>query len=275
MRAAIYIRVSTLDQAREGYSLAAQERTLVMWCSEHGYEVYGIYPDEGISGKDIDHRPAMMRLLADASDASDRKFDLILVWALSRFTRSVADLYNSLALFERYNIDLVSFTESFDTSTPMGRAMVGIVGVFAQLERELTSERVRVAMEERAVQGKRTCSAVLGYDVCGPDSLTINIQEAEIVQYIFDRFLEYRNLSAVAELCELRGYHGKRGRPFRAQHIRKILTRPIYAGYNSQKGKAYKGLYEPIISVQKYNRVQKIIEKTTRGRKLKHPLIYL
>lgn len=166
-RVAIYIRVSTLDQAREGYSLEAQEKTLRKWCDDRKYHVLDLYADKGISGKDIEHRPDMNRLL---NDAKEGKFDIVLFWALSRFTRSVSDLYSTMEKFQSWNVDMVSYTEAFDTSTPMGRAMIGIVGVFAQLERELTSERVSAAMSERASQGKRTCSEILGYDLDGKDS---------------------------------------------------------------------------------------------------------
>ena len=134
-KAAIYIRVSTLDQARDGYSLTTQETTLRKWCADHGYIVYDLYADRGISGKDIDHRPDMIRLMRDAKEG---KFNIVIFWALSRFTRSVQDLYATMEKFQRWDISMVSYTESFDTSTPMGRAMIGIVGVFAQLERELT-----------------------------------------------------------------------------------------------------------------------------------------
>ena len=248
-RAAIYIRVSTLDQAREGYSLAAQQKTLNAWAEAHGYTVTHHYSDEGISGKDIAHRPDMRRML---EDAKRKDFDLILVWSLSRLTRSVADLYDTWELLAAHNIGLVSLTESFDTSTPTGRAMMGLLGVFAQMEREITAERVRAAMAERAAQGKRTCNEVLGYDLDGPDSLKINEAEAERVRYIFDSYLACRNLSAVAELCKLRGYTGKRGRIFKAQHIKTILTRPIYIGYNSYCGNLYKGDFEPIIPEEKF-----------------------
>lgn len=92
-RVAIYIRVSTLDQAREGYSLEAQEKTLRKWCIDRKYEVADLYADRGISGKDIEHRPDMSRLLKDAKEG---KFDTVLFWALSRFTRSVSDLYSTI-----------------------------------------------------------------------------------------------------------------------------------------------------------------------------------
>lgn len=262
---AIYKRVSTLDQAREGYSLETQERTLRKWCEDRGYAIYSVYSDEGISGKDMDHRPELQRLMKDAENGC---FDMVVFWALSRFTRSVADLYLTLEKFKVWKVDMYSYTEAFDTSTPMGRAMVGIIGIFAQLERELTAERVAAAMLERALQGKRTCHDVLGYDLDGRDSFKINPQEAEYVRFAYRTYLERKNLSEVATLCRGMGYCGKRGKIPTAWSIYVLLTRPIYCGYNSFLGRLYRGLYTPIISVEQYNKVQKLLRRQgkTAGR---------
>ena len=100
MRAAIYIRVSTSEQAAEGYSLAAQRKSLMQWCNGRAYDVTGVYADEGISAKDIKHRPAMLQLL---SDVQAGEIDVVCVWALSRLTRSVADLYSVWDLFAANN----------------------------------------------------------------------------------------------------------------------------------------------------------------------------
>ena len=261
--AALYIRVSTLDQAREGYSLAAQQAALEAWAAQKGYATQ-LYADEGISGKDIGHRPAMRQMLADVEAG---KVAVVAVWALSRLTRSVADLYATWELLEAHQVGLVSHTEGFDTGTPTGRAMMGLLGVFAQMEREITAERVRAAMAERAAQGKRTCHSVLGYDLDGADSLVPNPQEAEIVRYIYSKYLEHRSLSAVAELCRLRGYHGKRGRQMCAWSVKLILSRPIYAGYNSWHGQLIKGSHQPLISVADFNRVQRLLANPATGRK--------
>lgn len=266
MTAAIYIRVSTLDQAKEGYSLAAQKATLRKWCADHQHTVYSLYADPGVSGKDIDHRPEMRRLLRDAEA---RRFDVVVFWALSRFTRSVTDLYNVMDKFERWGISLVSYTEAFDTSTPMGRAMIGIVGVFAQLERELTGERVRTAMDARAAQGKRMCRCIMGYDLDGKDSLKINEQEAEYVRFVYRTYLERKNLSEVASICRAMGYHGKGGKPPEAWNIEVILTRPIYCGYVLHTGRLYLAPWSPIIDIDTYNRVQRLLQRQGRygGRK--------
>ena len=159
---------------------------------------------------------------------------------------------------------MMSYTEAFDTSTPMGRAMVGIVGVFAQLERELTGERVRAAMFVRAAKGKRMCSEVLGYDLCGKGSLTINKKEAEYVKFCFEKYLERKSLSEVAKLCQHQGYRGKRGKIPTAYSVSIILTRPIYCGYNTFCGELYKVNYEPIIDIKTFNRVQHLLKKQGR-----------
>lgn len=261
--AALYIRVSTLDQAREGYSLAAQQAALEAWATAHGYATQ-LYADEGISGKDIRHRPAMCQMLADVEAG---KIAVVAVWALSRLTRSVADLYAMQDLLAAHDVGLFIHTEGFDTGTPTGRAMMGFVGIFAQWEREVTAERVRDALAERAAQGKRTCHCVLGYDLSGADDLVPNQAEAEMVRYIFAKYLEHRSLSAVAELCRIKGYHGKRGREMCAWSVRIILSRPIYAGYNSWHGQLIKGSHQPLISVADFNRVQRILANPLTGRK--------
>lgn len=271
---AIYIRVSTLDQAREGYSLKMQEQTLREWCKEKGYIIYDLYADRGISGKDFNHRPDMLRLMRDAKDGC---FNSVVFWALSRFTRSVQDLYNTLDKFQKWGVSMVSYTEAFDTSTPMGRAMIGIVGVFAQLEREITSERVAAAMQMRAAQGKRTCSEILGYDKKGKDSFSVNPQEAEYVKFCFEKYLERKNLSEVAELCRQHGYRGKRGKEPCAWAVSVILSRPQYCGYNPYCGEYYKGDYNPIISIETYNKVQRLLERQGKivGRNRRKRLMHL
>lgn len=265
MTAAIYTRVSTLDQAREGYSLEAQRKALTDWCEARGHPAPTLYEDAGISGKDIRHRPALQRLL----DAVARgQHDLVVVWALSRLTRSVADLYSIWGMMQAHDCDLVSYTEAFDTSTPVGRAMMGLLGVFAQMEREITGERVAAAMRERALQGKRTCSDVLGYDAV-PDGLQINPQEAAHVLAIYQVYEATGSLSETARWCREHGIRGKRGKIMDAYKVRVILTRPIYAGYYSYKDLRVRGAFEPLISVERYNAIVKRINADRSGRHAK------
>lgn len=271
---AIYIRVSTTEQAQEGYSLDAQERLLTEYCKVHGYEIYKIYRDEGISAKDVTHRPGMLSLL---DDAAENKFKIILVWKLTRFSRNLADLTSICEELDKKGIALVSYSEAFDSNTPAGRMVRSMLATVAQFEREVISENVRLGMLERAKQGKRTCSSVLGYDLSGTDSLKINEEEAERVRFIFDNYETRKSISEVKRLCNEKRLRGKRGRLLREQAILTILTRPVYAGWNLFKGEVYKGDYKAIIPIKQFNHVQRIIKQQGKitGRKRKGKIYIL
>lgn len=257
MKAAVYIRVSTQEQAREGLSLDAQEKLLRKFCSDNGLEVTAVYADEGISAKDTRHRPQFLNMMS----AADRhEFDVITIWKLSRFSRSTIDLLQSCKRLERDGVALKSYSEQIDTSSAMGNFLLTILGAVAQFERDTTSENVKMVAEYRAKQGKRTCNDVLGYYRNGKDSLRINPDEAEIVAYIFRTFLENHSITATAEKCQKRGYRGKRGGELKAWHIERILTCPIHAGFYTFRGEIYKGNFEPIVSVDDFNLVQYIIQ---------------
>lgn len=257
IKAAIYIRVSTQEQAQEGLSLAAQENLLRSYCKQTGYDVTNVYVDEGISAKDIKHRPRFLQMMTDAENG---KFNVIVFWKLTRFSRSTLDLLQCCKRLEKCGVGLKSYSEPIDTTTAAGKMMITVLGAMAQFERDVTSENVKMVAKHRAEQGKRTCSYVLGYDLKGKDGLTVNPEESEIVKFIFDTFLKCHSLSETAEKCKCRGYRGKHGGKLKPWHIERILTCPIHAGFYSFCGKVYKGNFESIVSIDDYNLVQIIIE---------------
>lgn len=269
-KVAIYIRVSTKEQAIDGYSLDAQRNLLTDYCQSRNYEIYNVYSDEGISAKDISHRPGLLSLL---DDAKNKCFSKILVWKLTRFSRNIADLTSTCENLDQMGIALVSYSEAFDSGTPAGRMIRSMLGVVAQFEREVTAENVSMTLLERAQQGKRTCNDVLGYDLLGSDSFTINEREAEYVNFVHDQYLLRKNLVEVAEEARKRGFKGRRGKIPTAWSVYKILTCPVYAGYNRFKGKVYKGNYKPIRTLQQYNQVQRLLIRQGKqtGRKCKYP----
>lgn len=258
LKAAIYIRVSTREQALEGYSLEAQERTLVEYCKLKKYELVGIYRDEGISAKDLKHRPGMLQLM---EDSRNDMFNMILVWKLTRFSRNMANLMTVCEELDKRGITLVSYSEAFDSTTPAGRMVRSMLGTVAQFEREVIAENVLLGMTERAKQGKRMCSEVLGYDLNGKDSLSINAREADYVRFAFENYLILKNLSQVAAEARKKGYRGKRGKMPNAWTIQVIITRPLYCGYNTYAGKIYKGNHVPIVSIETYNKVQSLLRR--------------
>lgn len=193
------------------------------------------------------------------ADAEKGLFDLVIVWKLTRFTRSLTDLCTMCDRLEARSIKLISVTEGFDTSTSTGRMLRNILGVIAQWEREVISENVAAAMAERARQGKRTCSYVLGYDRVEGGDLEINAAEADTVREIFKAYINIQNLIALAAWCNERDIVGKKGRQMSPEGLRKILTRPIYIGYYTFKGQKYRGNFKPIIDQGLFDAVQKIM----------------
>lgn len=268
---ALYIRVSTEEQAKDGYSLAAQEEILKMYCKEKQYNIYKIYSDEGISAKDT-NRPKFKAMI---SDALQNKFNAILVWKLTRLTRSLGDLTHLCKELFTKSIAIISYTENFDCTTPSGRLLLNILATTAEFERENITENVKMGLRERAKEGYACCVPTLGYNHIGKNMLEVDIKEAEQVKFIFKKFLQVQAISEVCRICDQKGYLGKNGKKQSPQQIALILTRPLYTGYFLFKGNIYKGTHKPIISVSTYNKVQKILEERSRKFGKNRKVIYI
>ena len=141
--AGIYIRVSTEDQAREGFSLGEQKEKLLQLCKFKEYEVFKVYEDAGISAKDMAHRPAFQEMLADMKKG---KINYIVAYKLDRVTRSVRDLEELIAVLEKHNTYLVCDRDDVNTSTANGRFFVRMLTVLSQLEIEIVSERTKFGL---------------------------------------------------------------------------------------------------------------------------------
>ena len=183
MKAVVYMRVSTEEQALEGYSIEAQKNRGIDFCEKNGYELVGYYIDEGISGKSL-NRPKVQELI---SDVKDRRFDVVIVYKLDRFSRSLKDIANIIELFNKYNVQLKSTSEDLDVSSLSGRAMIQMLGVFAEFERGTIADRVAMGKEQRAREGYYDSPGkILGYTY---DSINrqylIEHDKAEIVKEIF------------------------------------------------------------------------------------------
>ena len=256
-KVAIYKRVSTREQALEGYSLDAQERVLREYCKARKWHVYDVYADEGISGGTTEKRPSFLKMI---SDAKEKQFEIILVWKLTRFSRNLADLANVCEGLDKYGISLVSYSEAFDCSTPAGRMVRNMLGTVSQFEREVMAENIALGLHERARQGKPIGSMVLGYNRDkANDRYVINEEEARRIKFIFDTYRLCKNLSQTAEIANTKGMAGKRGKPFSSFSIFGILTCKTITGYTPFKGHLYKGLHEAIISPQDFNRMQRTL----------------
>lgn len=252
MKVALYIRVSTKEQAREGLSLAAQEDLLRKYCKLYEYTVYGVYCDDGYSAKNT-KRPALERLF---TDIENHLFDAAIVWKLTRISRNTIDLLKMISFFEKNGVHFVSYSEQFDTGTPVGKLMITLLASIAEFERETISDNVKTALRYRAEKGEPTATQILGYNR-KDGFLYINHKEALLVQLIFKEYIKCFNYTEVARRMNKKGYCGKRGKPFRAHQIRIIITNATYCGYNLWERKIIKSHHAPIIKKRTFNRANK------------------
>jgi site-specific DNA recombinase len=223
---AIYCRVSTEEQATEGYSISAQLQTLRQYVHLYGWQIAEEYVDEGISGKDIKGRPAMQRLI---SDVDKDKFQAVLVWKISRLSRNMLDTLVLLDKFEDYDVKFISYSENFDTGSPIGRLVVQLMASIAEMERNTLSENVKLGMTQRAREGSWNGGVVFGYDSIEKE-LILNPKEAEIIQLIFNLCAEGKGLKAITNYLNKAGYRTKRNKHFSINGIATILDNPVYIG---------------------------------------------
>lgn len=252
-KVAIYVRVSTTSQAEEGYSIEEQKDKLEAYCKIKDWSVYKVYTDGGFSGSNT-NRPAIEQLI---KDAQKKKFDTVLVYKLDRLSRSQKDtLYLIEEVFIKNGIEFLSLQENFDTSTPFGKAMIGLLAVFAQLEREQIKERMQLGKLGRAKAGKSMMWAKTsyGYDYHKETgTVTINPAQSLAIKFIFESYLSGRSITKLRD--DLNEKYPK-PIPWNYRAVRVILDNPVYCGYNQFMGEIYKGNHEPIISKETYDKTQ-------------------
>ncbi|MCL2837130.1 MAG: recombinase family protein [Defluviitaleaceae bacterium] len=249
-QAAIYIRVSTDAQREEGYSIDAQKEMLQAHCVSKGIKDYSFYIDGGFTGSNIE-RPEMQRLIADVKQ--DR-ISHVIVYKLDRLSRSQKDtLYLIEDVFNPHGVDFISMNESMDTSTPLGRLMLGILSAFAQLERENIRERTRMGMKERVKSGKWMGGGRIpfGYDYDKKNGKLIPNKDAERVRKIYDLYLQGYSTAKIAQMVGLK-YD---------KLAYQILTRKSNAGYINYNDEEYLGEHEPIISLETYERTMQYMKE--------------
>lgn len=253
---ALYPRVSTQEQANAGYSIEEQVERLQSYAHAMGWNNTKLYVDAGFSGGNM-QRPALQELIKDINAGIIEK---VVVYKLDRLSRSQKDTLNLIEdVFLKNNVDFISMSENFDTSTPFGRAMVGILAVFAQLEREQIKERMIMGREGRAKEGKfhGGGNPPVGYDYIDGE-LVINPAERLQVLEIYDRYLNGASINTIETELQKKGYEHKYGK-YNRQTIKKILTNKLYAGYISFGGKWYEGTHEPIIDISTHEQAVALV----------------
>ena len=263
----IYVRVSTEEQVREGYSIRAQEEKLRSYANLKDWDIYSIYADEGISAKDIEGRPAIKRLIADVTSG---KVNNVLVYKIDRLTRSTKNLIELIDLFNQYHCAFNSLNESIDTSSATGRMFLKIVGIFAEFERENLAERLRLGFERKAREGFSLCThAPYGYHRAkGEKILTIVPEEAEVVRRIFHMFLhdDYTQ-HQIARTLNSQNISTKMGKIWSNGIIRQTLTNPTHIGkvrYSVKDESRYfesDGEHDKILDEDTFYQVQDKLQK--------------
>ena len=281
-RVAIYARVSTTEQAEEGYSIDEQQRLLTEWCERNGYIVHEVYADRGISGKSVKKRPALVKLL---EDAKNKQYDVVLVWKTNRLARNILDLLKIVEVFDQNYISFRSYTENHETETSQGKLQFHMLAAIAEFERNTISENVKMGMLARAREGKWNGGIVLGYDLEDISNqgdkrkhtkLVINEKEARTVKRIFELYIAGNGYKAIANRVNKEGHLGKRGKPFSISTIKTILENPVYVGmirYDVRRNWTDKrrgdinptpilqqGEHKPIISLLDWEKAQQILK---------------
>ncbi|MCL2676283.1 MAG: recombinase family protein [Streptococcaceae bacterium] len=254
-----YTRVSTLEQKEEGYSLEMQQERMDGFCKAKGWKLVKIFEDGGNSGKDL-NRPEMQKLI---SDCEAGRYDAVIVYKLDRLSRSQKDtLYLIEDVFLKNNIEFVSVQESIDTSTPVGRAMIGILSAFAQLEREQIKERMQMGKIGRMKKGKPACWATppFGYTYTkGDDALRLT-EYAPIVKKMYEDYLAGQPQAKILEQLNAEGHIGKK-QPWAYKVIRDVLSCITYTGVVTYRGEVFKGNHEAIIDKETFDKTQIEMER--------------
>lgn len=267
--AAVYIRVSTEDQAREGFSLGEQKEKLLQLCAFKSYEVFKIYEDAGISAKDMEHRPAFQEML---SDMKKGKINYIVAYKLDRVTRSVRDLEELISVLEQYNCFLVCDRDDVNTSTANGRFFVRMLTVLSQLEIEIVSERTKFGLNGAIKSGHLPGVLALGYKKDGNKKTIIDETTKPVIERIFKMYLEGKSFQQISNIFNEEEL--LKPKKWKDTTIQKIIDNKIYMGDYEQfkriaKNKqiepvVYMNVVEPIISRAVWEECQHQKEKNQK-----------
>ena len=258
---ALYTRVSTAEQAADGYSIGEQKERLTAFCKSQGWNTFKHFTDAGFSGGNL-NRPAMQDMIKAIEKGAISR---VVVFKLDRLSRSQKDTLHLLEdVFLPHGVDFVSMSENFDTGSPFGKATIGLFSVFAQLERDTIRERVTIGRAARAKEGKFHGGSTppVGYDYID-GGLVVNDFEAMQVRECFQLYETGFTYTEIADTLNAKGWTHKNGR-WLLQRVRGVLQNPIYIGEVKFGGITYAGIHEPIIDRETFEAVAALIQKNKK-----------
>ena len=267
LRCAVYTRKSSEEGLEQEFnSLDAQRESCEAYIASQKPEGWLLVPDRyddgGISGATLE-RPALKRLLADIEA---QRVDVVVVYKIDRLSRALMDFSKLVEIFDRNSVTFVSVTQSFNTTTSMGRLTLNILLSFAQFEREVIGERIRDKFAASRKKGMWMGGFVpLGYDV-KDRKLIVNKAEAATVGMIFERFTKIGSATALVLALRAEGVTGKQGKLVDKGYLYKLLNNRVYIGDAVHKGTAYPGEHQAIIDRALWDRVHAVLRESPRKR---------
>ena len=273
-RVAIYCRVSTRNQGESGLSLENQRIRCTKYCEDHDYEIAKIYIDVA-SAKDMD-RPEMDKLRASARD---NEFEIMMALKLDRISRVPRDFYNLIEEMNTLDKGVIVVEDHWETTTPAGRMMAGMLIQFAAFEREIGVERTKSAGRQRASEGKPGGGKPpIGYDR-KYKLFIINKPEAKIVKRIYDEYVMGIGPAKIAAGLNREGFRTKThykadgkfwlgNKEFTQKHIHNYITNPLYKGVIFHSGENFQGIHEAIVSKELWESAQNIVKFNSQSKNL-------
>ncbi len=267
LRCAVYTRKSSEEGLEQAFnSLHAQREACEAYIASQKPEGWVLvrdqYDDGGISGGTLE-RPGLKRLLGDIEEGL---IDVVVVYKIDRLPRSLADFAKLVDIFDRHEMTFVSVTQSFNTTTSMGRLTLNILLSFAQFEREVTAERIRDKIAASRRKGMWMGGFVpWGYDV-RDRKLIVNEREAAVVRSIFERFVATGSATVLARELRREGVRTQRGSPVDKKLLYRLLSNRVYLGEAVHKGTSYPGEHAAIIDRELWDQVHAILRESPRKR---------
>jgi len=267
IRCAVYTRKSSEEGLEQEFnSLDAQREACEAYIASQKPEGWTLVPDRyddgGISGATLE-RPALQRLLGDIET---HRIDVVVVYKIDRLSRALMDFAKLVEVFDRNSVTFVSVTQSFNTTTSMGRLTLNILLSFAQFEREVIGERIRDKFAASRKKGMWMGGFVpLGYHV-KDRKLVVNEGEAKRVRMIFERFVKIGSATALVRALRAEGITGKQGKLVDKGYVYKLLNNRVYIGQAVHKGTAYPGEHQAIVSQALWDKVHSILAESPRTR---------
>lgn len=270
MKAATYSRVSTDEQAKEGFSLEVQAEKSLQYIKLQDWEFIRAYSDPGCSGKDLKRKEIQLVI----KEIKEGRIQALVVHKLDRLTRNIGDLNDLVNMFQKYGVKFVSTTENIDTSTAVGRMFIAMLGIFAQWYRENLSEEVRKGQSKRAEKGLLSVSVpMFGYALGEQTKLVVKEEESKWVKWIFEQYIQGTGTTNIAKELNNLGVRRGQGALWDQVKVMTTLTNITYTGKTHWKAAnepeenriIRQGTHEAIITQEVYNKAQRILQRRRDG----------